>query len=290
MRIAKVLSYASWNQGKEKGTPSTGLGDKLKALDKKTAKFDWKAIDALEAARGPVEIQPLLNKASNAAKQAPQVGKAVEAVIAHLDKAIPKAKKDKTFPPKSLTLMDDIHRNAKEFCRYLIKELPGNINKAISSLQEYEKRKAEAIKEATRLAVGTEKFATQAATMTATGDRLSKIVHAAAKKNDGITATKAVVALGSLTTRMEKLWKQSETFSKNWRENSAKYSNFLSLPDKKNFIVPLSDRLMTANRNLKKSVEEMRNQASKARALAQKVKAPAANNKEESMGYKEENA
>jgi len=258
------LRFKNWDTQKDKKTPQTGIGDKLKAFEKVfvPAQND---LNELGRARGPEEFAAAKKLGEAAAKKVPAVIKAAQELLTACKTAQSKAKSTKDFPKKSLDLIEQYIKDSANAVTAFTTRAPQMINEAINSLNDYEKRRKALAEEMVRLATGTEKLSRQAEALEQRSKLMVSAAEQAAKKKDAPGARKAVAACEKIVEDIKGLFQQSEELTKTWRLSSGDMTNFLSQNDKKAVVIPCSNRIMTANKEIKTSQKVAEESTVKAR-------------------------
>lgn len=258
------LRFKEWDTRKDKKTPATGIGDKLKAFEKVFVPVQ-KDLNELGRSRGPDEFAAAKKLGEEAAKKVPVVIKAAQELNTALKSAQSKAKSTKDFPKKSLELIEQLIKDSGNAVTAFTTQAPAMINEAINSLNDYEKRRKALAEEMVRLATGIEKFSRQAEALEQRSKLMVQASEVAAKKKDAPAARKAVAECEKIVESIKDLFKQGEALTKDWRLASGEMTNFLSQNDKKTLVIPCSNRIMTANKEIKQSEKVAEESVGKAR-------------------------
>lgn len=158
--LPESVSYKAWDNGKDKKTPTTGLGKELKSVEAAWAKFDSAPFIAMEDVTDPDQLKSAREKMTKADKAMATMTTALEKLAKFATEVAKDGKKSGKIPEKSLKLLALIAEQASAFALELsrfpgkaIEEAEGNIKNAGPLAEEFiqtANRRIKAVQERTK--------------------------------------------------------------------------------------------------------------------------------------------
>lgn len=242
------ITYADWNDEKEKKTPSTGVGEALKKATKAYEAINLKAIDAVGDARGPAEVKEALPKAEEELPNITAFQKALKNLIEVIEEAIKKAKKDDKFPEKSLELLQKLSKNAAGHYEDATKNPPKMFAEAVNSVNDYESRRDKVISELKKLLLASQNRLEAAEKQAVDLRKIGKYISLG--EDDLQKVNQLLKGASSLNDAIKVHEKDNESALKDWRVNSEKLISFISKTEQTDLIVPITKQFMLVNKEI----------------------------------------
>jgi len=245
--LPNQLTYAYWDKGKAKLTPSTGVGGELKKVEAAYKNMKIRTINSLAAAGGPKgvakavkDIESLWPKVEATRKSLKDLEKLAKVKAAE-------AKKSKTFPKKSRTLLDEIASQA-DLYQLTLRDTPDRMKReAEAYLADYDQRKQGKYD----LTMGThDKLKKHKATADKADVEITRLCKAALLASRNGSHDEAKAHVHNATKELEKIdksLKACETDSKIWRTDK---SGNLDDDDSK-VLIPHANGIMTINKEVR---------------------------------------
>jgi hypothetical protein len=125
----KALEYDTWERGKSKLTPETGVGKELKALKTSYNAIKKDAFDDMETAKTVDQLETAIRKAeAEFTKSVRPYNKDLLDFVRYADAEVVKAKKSITFPKASRELIDSMSKAASSFA-VVVRDAPDDMKK-----------------------------------------------------------------------------------------------------------------------------------------------------------------